>query len=67
MARSRSAAVPRKLGYRHEANLRGRVYNEAGISRDTMIWTMFKDEFDRSPASAVHCDAFDAAGRPIGL
>lgn len=67
VANVRSAAVPQKLGYGHEANLRRRVYNEAGVAHDTMVWTMFRDEYQGSPAAALHCEAFDAAGRPIAL
>ncbi len=60
----RSAAVPRKLGYAHEATLRRRSH--AGSEpRDTMIWTLFADEYPTSPAAQVAIQAFDVLGQPL--
>jgi RimJ/RimL family protein N-acetyltransferase len=64
-ANIRSAAVPRKLGYQHEATLRRRFVTGDGQPRDTMIWTLFADEYPRSPASQGQIEAYDAAGRRI--
>lgn len=61
-ANARSAAVPRKLGYTHEATLRGRVRNERGELHDAMIWTLFTDTYRSSPAAVAPVEAFDAAG-----
>jgi RimJ/RimL family protein N-acetyltransferase len=36
----RSAAVPRRLGYRHTETRRGDARTPAGMPRDTMIWTL---------------------------
>ena len=59
-ANERSAAVPRRLGYRHEATLRGRLaYPE---TRDAMIFALFADEYPRSPAASAALEAYDAAG-----
>lgn len=63
---ARSAGVPRRLGFVHEATLRRRVEAAAGaFLRDTMIWTLLDEEFPASPAADVPVTAFDAAGRLI--
>jgi len=60
-----SAAVPRKLGYLHEATLRGRSTTETGAPRDLMIWAMFGDTYAESPPASAGLQAFDAAGRRV--
>jgi RimJ/RimL family protein N-acetyltransferase len=62
----RSAAVPRKLGYVHEATLRYRTVTSDGTPRDTMIWSIFADTYPGSPASQMPLKAFDALDREIG-
>ncbi len=59
----RSAAVPRKLGYTHEATLRRR--RVAGKVRDTMVWTLLADDYAGSSAASVPIEAFDAIGRRL--
>lgn len=61
----RSAAVPRKLGFTHEATLRQRTPDHEGTFHDRMIWTLLADEFATSPAASAAIEAFDAAGRRI--
>lgn len=61
----RSAAVPRKLGFTHEATLRRRDSAPGGGLRDSMIWTLFASEYPGSPAAGAEIEAFDAAGRLI--
>ena len=58
----RSASVPRKLGYTHEATLRNRRTTPQGKVEGTMIWTIFADEFPGSPAARAKIRAFDALG-----
>jgi RimJ/RimL family protein N-acetyltransferase len=60
----RSAAVPRKLGFVHEADLRRRSIATDGPA-DSMIWTMFADEYPASPAARVEIEAFDALGHRL--
>jgi RimJ/RimL family protein N-acetyltransferase len=62
---SRSAAVPAKLGFSHEATLRRQGLGPDGEPRDTMIWTLLQDEYPGSPAAATEIEAFDAVGRTI--
>lgn len=60
----RSAAVPRKLGYTHEADLKKRS-KFLDNWRDSSIWTLFKDEYPNSPTKQIEIKAFDAANRQI--
>ncbi len=62
---ARSAAVPRKLGYIHEATLGRRLFTANNPPRDTMIWTLFAHDYPESPAAKAEIKAFDATGRPI--
>ncbi|MBX3002270.1 MAG: GNAT family N-acetyltransferase [Caldilineaceae bacterium] len=63
----RSAAVPRKLGYTHEATLRQRTVTPTGDPRDTMIWALFADEFPPSPAASAQIRAYDLSGQEIRM
>jgi RimJ/RimL family protein N-acetyltransferase len=61
----RSASVPRKLGFVHEATLKRRLVDSSGEPRDTMIWTLFAADYPTSPAADSQLTAFDAAERQI--
>ena len=61
----RSAAVPRKLGFAHEATLRERTTDAAGDRHDSMIWSLFRSEYPSSRAHDVMLTAWDAVGRQI--
>lgn len=61
----RSAAVPRKLGYTHEATLRQILFVEDEDYRDGMLWTMLDDEYPGSPASQIPYRAYDVLGRRL--
>ncbi|MEJ5223813.1 MAG: GNAT family N-acetyltransferase [Anaerolineales bacterium] len=63
-ANVRSAAVPRKLGYTHDATLPRRIL-QLDTWRDAMIWSLFRDDFGSSPAASAAIAAYDAAGRRI--
>ena len=60
-----SAAIPRKLGFQHEATLRRRILGSDGQPRDAMIWTLLSDEFPASPAATAEIEAYDVAGRRV--
>ena len=60
----RSAAVPRKLGFVHDGNLRRRAISTDGAF-DSMIWTMFADQYPASPAAQIRIDAFDVLDQKI--
>ena len=61
----RSAAVPRKLGYTHEATLRQHNHFYDEIFVDSMIWTLLREDYPQSPAAAAEVEAFDAMNRRI--
>jgi RimJ/RimL family protein N-acetyltransferase len=61
-ANTRSAAVPRRLGYMHEATLRGRSRDEEDRARDVMVFTLFDDQYPSSPAAQAEVAAFDVVG-----
>ena len=61
----RSAAVPRKLGFVHEATLRKRIPLGEERLGDSMIWTLFIEDYPDSPAATAQIEAYDAAGRRI--
>jgi RimJ/RimL family protein N-acetyltransferase len=62
----RSAAIPPKLGYGHEATLRRRIRTGEGL-HDEMVWTMQAEEYPGSRAAQVAYEAYDAALRRIGV
>ncbi len=59
-----SAAVPRKLGYIHEATRRRLGYAH-GSTSDSMIWTLFADEYPNTPSASAVIRAFDVAGNSL--
>ena len=61
----RSANVPRKLGYTHEATLRQRDTDRDGAPRDMMLWTLLAHEYPGSPSPSAEIEVYDAAGRRI--
>lgn len=62
-----SAGVARKAGYVHEATLRHRTKTPDGRPRDSMIWTLFADQYQDSPAAKAQITAFDAANQPLKI
>ena len=59
-----SAAVPRKLGYVHEATRR-RLAFAHGEKSDRMIWTLFADEYSSTSCAAAEIKAFDIVGNKL--
>lgn len=59
-----SAAVPRKLGYIHEATRR-RLGFAHGDKTDQMIWTLFADEYPSTSCAAAEIKAFDIVGNKL--
>lgn len=60
-----SAAIPKKLGFSHEATLRRRRMTAEGHRRDLMIWTLFPWDYRSSPARSETVAAFDGIGRRV--
>ncbi len=66
-ANTPSLGIPAKLGFRREATLRRRLESvppSAG-RRDEVVFTLFEDEFDASPAAGLALRGFDAAGARV--
>lgn len=59
---ARSARVPEKLGFTHEATLRDRDTATDGKLRDSMVWTLFPEDYRNSPSASVDIKAFDVLG-----
>ena len=61
----RSAAIPRRLGFTLEATLRRRLRDSAGKPRDTLLFTLFAEDYPGTPSAKAQLTAFDAAGRQL--
>jgi len=61
----RSAAIPRKLGFIHEATLRERFPASEYEWTDIMIWSIFAGDYPESPARQIKIQAFDSANRQL--
>lgn len=62
-----SGAVPRKLGFTLDATLRRRAHDADDVVRDLSVWTLFADEYARSPARRQPLRAWDALGTAFEL
>lgn len=61
----RSAAVPERLGFEHEATLRRRIADADGTLHDAMIWSLFAEDYEDSPAAEVPIQAYDELGERL--
>lgn len=59
-----SASVPRKLGYIHEATRRRLGYAN-GKASDSMVWTLFADEYPNTSSASAVIRAFDVVGNSL--
>ncbi|MCX6092361.1 MAG: GNAT family protein [Candidatus Bipolaricaulota bacterium] len=60
-----SAAVPRKLGFTHEATRRELSRDADGTPHDSMVWTLLAREYPESSASKAAIAAYDAVGKRL--
>ena len=60
-----SAAIPRKLGYTHEATLAQRSLLADGRYHDSMIWSLQSAAYPASPCARAELQAFNSLGRQI--
>ena len=60
-----SSAIPKKIGFRHEATLKERFHLGNGHYRDQMIWSMFFEDYPGSIPSKGKVRTFDAVGHLI--
>ncbi|MCF2141834.1 MAG: GNAT family N-acetyltransferase [Candidatus Lokiarchaeota archaeon] len=61
----RSASIPRKLNFKHEATLRDRVLNEKEEPQDSMIWSLNFEEYQQSFAKELPIKAYNVMGNQI--
>jgi len=54
-----SAAIPKKLGFIHEATLRKRTENFQGELIDSMVWTLLKEDYLKTSIIKAKISAFD--------
>jgi RimJ/RimL family protein N-acetyltransferase len=59
-----SAAVPRKLGFSHEATLRAKT-RFLDRWQDTMVWGLIDTDYPDSPSSKAEIRVFDADGQQV--
>jgi len=62
-ANERSRAIPRRLGYTEEATLRRRLHYPE--PRDVVVYTLFRDDFAKSPSANAAVEAYDAGGNRV--
>ena len=60
-----SQAIPKKLGFLHEATLKNRKLDPSGNFRDFIIWTMLKEDYLKSDLTEFGLTAFDIADHEI--
>ncbi len=61
----KSRRIPERLGFTHEATLKNRFVDALDQLRDKMIWTMFKDQYEKTAIKSMPVKAFDIIGREI--
>jgi RimJ/RimL family protein N-acetyltransferase len=62
---TKSAAIPQKLGFTHEATIRRNEKKDDGSRKKSMIWVLFKEEYENSQLKGLKLEAFDAVQRKI--
>lgn len=64
-ANAASAAIPRRLGFTHEATRRQVSRDSDGAPCDSMIWTLLASEYPQSPAARIDLAAYDVVGQRL--
>ena len=62
---TKSVAIPKKLGYVYEATLRSRTETIDGESSDSMIWSIWKEDYLNSPIKKAKIVVYDVMGNII--
>ncbi|MDR3713636.1 MAG: GNAT family protein [Puia sp.] len=63
----KSRRIPERLGFIHEATLKNRFIDADDRRRDKMIWTLFREEYEKTAIAGMSLRAFDIIGRSIAL
>jgi RimJ/RimL family protein N-acetyltransferase len=62
---TRSQRIPKKLGFLYEGTLKNRTTDKDGNPTDTMIWTLFKENYSTDEYAEFTMKAFDMANNQI--
>ena len=62
-----SYGVAQKLGFIHEATLKERFLDDQEQPRNKMIWTMFRQDYLKSPIRETQVSAWDILGNAIPI
>lgn len=60
-----SLRVPARLGFVREATLRARDFLEDGTPSDSVVWSLFAEDYPASPCASQEVEAYDAIGRRL--
>jgi len=60
-----SASIPAKLGFNLDGILRKNLEFLEGKRRDTMIWSLLRQEYPSSPSANIEIRAYDVLGRRL--
>lgn len=60
-----SAAIPSKLGFNKEAVVRRSELSDEGKRKKSIIWALFKEDYETSKLKYLNLNAFDAVNRKI--
>lgn len=61
----KSAAVPQRLGFTHEATMREDALLSNGTWRDSMVWTLLANEYQKTNLPQTKIEAFDVVGQKL--
>lgn len=60
-----SLKIPSKIGYTLEATLKNRTTGTDGTLKDDMVWTMFKEDYEKSDLKHFEIKIFDSTNKKI--
>lgn len=61
----KSVRIPQKIGFTHEATLKNRILDREGNYTDVMLWSLFRDDYEKSMAKNTSIQVFNALGERI--
>ena len=63
----RSQHIPLKLGFKLETILKNEATDSQGRPRDTMVWSLFRQQYETNPIRLFPIRAFDILDREIAM
>lgn len=64
-ANQASAAIPARLGFKHEATLRRRASDTEGNLLDLMIWSLFAADYKNTWSAGLAVEAYGCSGEQL--